>query len=73
MLNFNSKFICISWLGKIKKAHVLYTTRDTYTILRLYKGLQLIYVGSDCYQQGPAIERMYMPLFYLTCQTHSLF
>ena len=54
MLNFNSKFIGISWLRKIKKAHVLYTTCGTYTILRLYNGLQLIYVGSDFYQQGHA-------------------
>ena len=29
---------------------------SVYTILRLYKGLQLIYVGSDFYQQGPAIN-----------------
>ena len=56
MLNFNSKFIGISWLSKIKKAHVLYTTCGTHTFLRLYKGLQLIYVGSDFYQQGPAIN-----------------
>ena len=56
MLNFNSKFIGISWLRKIKKAHVLYSTCGTYTILRLYKGLQLIYVGSDFYQQGPAFN-----------------
>ena len=56
MLNFNSKSIGISWLRKIKQAHVLYTTFGTYTILRLYKGLQLIYVGSDFYQQGPAIN-----------------
>ena len=54
MLNFNSKFIGFSSLRKIKKAHILYTTCVTYTILRLYKGLQLIYVGSDFYQQGPA-------------------